>query len=160
MSLWGTVSSAASWSLIKVDEGHYIYFVILMRNSFCLLITTSLQLERITITIWKVLKAQLSKHIKQLNWLILTNDWSAWPKWTNSLWHYLLLLWSRVSKITSEKLAFFWLRMTDNERVISIQYCQRRDFMHNIFYLYPAAGWFDWSQMLEKGKAEKQTTYV
>lgn len=60
-----------------------------------LLITTGLQLERITITIWKVLKAQLRKHVIQLNWLILTNDWSAWPKWTNPLWHYLLLLRSK-----------------------------------------------------------------
>lgn len=39
----------------------------------------------------------------------------------------------RVSNITSEKSFFSWIRMTKNERIISILYCKRQDFMHNTF---------------------------
>lgn len=33
----------------------------------------------------------------------------------------------RVSNITSEKLVFSWIRMINNKRIISIQYCQMGD---------------------------------
>lgn len=33
MFLWGTVSSALSWTLIKANEGNFIYFITLMWNN-------------------------------------------------------------------------------------------------------------------------------
>lgn len=48
----------------------------------------------------------------------------------------------RVSHLTSERLIFSWMRMINNETVSSIQNW-KKNVMHNIFYLYPAAYWFD-----------------